>query len=460
MNKFIIIVGLALAILVAPSFVLARTYNPDNVLSDNEYLNSDSMSADSIQEFLRAKGSQLADITVSAFGEIKRAADVFYDASRYYGVSQKLLLVTAQKEQGAITSNYLSEDQKNKLMGYGVYPGNDYTKYLGIFNQINYAAWQFKDYINNSGHYSFQFGKTTMTSDGYEISPYNSATAGLYNYTPNAGAAPGTDENETGSGGNFLFWKVWNNWFSSVHPDGTLIMEEGQVGVYYLYEGKKRPFWSKDVFEKYQFAMDDVVTVSSNEIYGYGTTTPMKYPNGTLFKDPNTGGIYFVEAGKRRAFMSREVFDQLGYDMESVVEVGQYGMDLYPKGNPINNSTDKHPSGTLIKHPRFGGIYLIDNGKKRPIEYKLIFDNQFNWSDVITIDETELNSYPDGSPVLFKDGTLIRDEVGNIFVIEDQKRRHIKGPSVFRNLGYQGYNVIDVPNNIILLHPGGAELVE
>ena len=206
--------------------------------------------------------------------------------------------------------------------------------------------------------------------------------------------------------------------------------------------------------------MDDVVTVSSNEIYGYGTTTPMKYPNGTLFKDPNTGGIYFIEAGKKRAFMSRESFDQLGYDMESVVDVDQYGMDLYPKGDPINDSTERHPSGTLIKHPRFGGIYLIDNEKKRPIEYKLIFDNQFSWSDVITIDEAELNSYPDGNPVLFKDGTLIRDEAGNIFVIEDQKRRHIKGPSVFRNLGYQGYNVIDVPNNIILLHPGGEGLTE
>ncbi|MEW6407331.1 MAG: FG-GAP-like repeat-containing protein [Patescibacteria group bacterium] len=172
------------------------------------------MSRSQIQKFLESMGSGLAKIKLEAEGAVKRVSDIFYEAAKKYKISQKLLLVTAQKEQSAITTENLTEDQKTKLMGYCIYPGSPCSgKYLGIFAQIDAAAWQFRQYLEKAGLYNFQKGKTSKTSDNETVTPKNQSTAGLYNYTPYQGGERGATISDEGWGGNFLFWKVWSGWF-------------------------------------------------------------------------------------------------------------------------------------------------------------------------------------------------------------------------------------------------------
>lgn len=197
-----------------PLFVSAKFFNPDFIISDHNYTDSGSMSRSAIQKFLENKKSGLAVIKVTIDGALKRVSDVFYEAAKKYKVSQKLLLVTAQKEQSAITTSNLTEDQKNKLMGYCIYPGAPCeNKYLGIFSQVDAAAWQFRKYFDNPQNYGFKKGETKKTNDDKDVTPKNKATAGLYNYTPYQGGERGAKIDDAGWGGNFLFWQVWGGWF-------------------------------------------------------------------------------------------------------------------------------------------------------------------------------------------------------------------------------------------------------
>lgn len=455
MSKKILILFFAFIFISLPTFSFAKTYNPNNVLSDPEYLDSNSMSAGYIQEFLRAKGSGLANVTVNVLGRVVKVADIFYEAAKTYRVSQKLLIATAQKEQSAITDSDLTSSQLDKLMGYGVYPGNDYHVYLGVYNQINYAARQFRKYYDNPENYAWQVGVERTTSDGVAVTPQNKATAGLYDYTPCAGAVSGTPPSEQGNGGNFLFWKIWQDWFQVKHPSGTLIREEGKGGVYYLVNGKKRPFWSRQIFDSVARG-NGVVDVTKNEIEGYSTTTPMKFSDGTLLQAPS-GGVYIIENGKKRPIISREAFQKFGYASKPLIQATEVELSLHPTGEVVSVQTEVRPNGTLID-PGNGGIWLIENGKKRLIGDRRIFENRYQWSSIVQISRSEFESYPRGTPVLFKDGTLIRDEAGNIFVMEHGLRRHIERPSVFFGLGYKMENVISLPNWIILMHPGGAPI--
>ncbi len=205
---------LILLFLFFPFFVSAKFFNPDFIVSDRNYTDNGSMSRSAIQKFLENRKSGLAIIKVTVDGAMKRVSDVFYEAAKKYKVSQKLLLVTAQKEQSAITTTNLTEDQKNKLMGYCIYPGASCeNKYLGIFSQIDAAAWQFRQYFDNSENYGFKKGETKKTSDDKDVTPKNKATAGLYNYTPYQGGERGAKADDAGWGGNFLFWQVWSGWF-------------------------------------------------------------------------------------------------------------------------------------------------------------------------------------------------------------------------------------------------------
>lgn len=213
-KKFVQLFLILFLIFVFPFFSGAKNFNPNKIISDQNYTDSNSMSRQGIQQFLEKMGSGLAKIKLKVEGKIKRVADIFYEAAKKYRVSQKLLLVTAQKEQSAITSQELTQNQKDKLMGYCIYPGSPCAnKYLGIFSQIDAAAWQFRQYFDHPEKYPFQENKTSKTSDGQIVTPKNKATAGLYNYTPYQGGEAGATIDDTGWGGNFLFWKIWSSWF-------------------------------------------------------------------------------------------------------------------------------------------------------------------------------------------------------------------------------------------------------
>lgn len=448
---------LSFIFLALPFLSKAATYNPNNVLSDGEYLDSSSMSSSYIQEFLNSKGSGLANISVDVEGSRKSVSSIFYEAAKTYDVSQKLLIATAQKEQSAITDSDLSQNQLDKLMGYGIYSGNDYNEYLGVYNQINYAARQFRRYYDYHGNYGWQEGITRTTGDDVEVTPENKATAGLYNYTPYAGADSGATLQDTGHGGNFLFWKTWNNWFVTKHPTGTLVRENGQVGIYYIQNGKKKPFWSGDVFNANGFQENLVVTVSKNEIDAYSTIDPVKFNDGTVVQAPD-GGVFVIENGLKRAITTREAFDELGYSAENIIPVSDSELNLYKRGDDITSAAKSYPDGTLVRSPENGGIYLLEGNYRKPVRDRLIFENRFKWSKVIDISSKRFAQYKEGNPVLFKDGTLIRDEAGSIFVIENGLRRHVERPSIFAGLGYNIVNVINVPNWIILMHPGGEAI--
>ncbi|NQU99678.1 MAG: hypothetical protein HQ538_02980 [Parcubacteria group bacterium] len=450
------ILFLSIAFIALPFLSHAATYNPNNVLSDGEYLDSSSMSSNYIQEFLNSKGSGLTNVSVNVEGTVKSVSTIFYEAAKTYGVSQKLLVATAQKEQSAVTDGDLSQNQLDKLMGYGIYSGSDYDEYLGVYNQINYSAKQFRRYYDYHGNYNWQKGKTGMTGDDVEVTPDNKATAGLYNYTPHAGADAGATSDDTGHGGNFLFWKTWNGWFVTNHPSGTLVREEGQVGIYYIQNGKKKPFWSGKVFEEYGFQEKLVVEVSKNELDAYSTVSPMKYIDGTVVQGPD-GGVYVIEGGLKRAITSREAFDNLGYKTENIVQSTEEELNLYGRGEDITSKVS-YPNGTLVESPINGGVYLLEGNHRRPVQDRQIFENRFKWERIVSISNTRFNQYSEGSPVLFKDGTLVRDEAGSIFVIENGLRRHVARPSVFTGLGYNIENVINVPDWIILMHPGGEAI--
>jgi hypothetical protein len=448
---------LSIIFITLPLISKAATYNPNNILSDEEYLDSSSMSSNYVQEFLNSKGSGLANISVEVEGSKKSIATIFFEAAKTYNVSQKLLVATAQKEQSAITDGDLSQNQLDKLMGYGIYAGNDYSEYLGAYNQINYSAKQFRRYYDYYGNYGWQQGVTKTTGDDIEVTPENKATAGLYNYTPYAGANTGATLQDEGNGGNFLFWKTWNNWFVTSHPSGTLVREKGQAGIYYIQNGKKKPFWSKNVFNEYSFQENLVVEVSKNEIDAYSTVSPMKYDDGTLVQGPD-GGVYVIENGLKRAITSREAFDDLGYKTANIIQISKQELSLYERGKDITSTTKSYTDGTLVKSPINGGIYLLEGNYRKSVRDRLIFENRFKWSKVINISKERFNQYQEGSPVLFKDGTLIRDEAGSIFVIENGLRRHVERPSIFSGLGYNIENVMNVPNWVVLMHPGGEAI--
>jgi hypothetical protein len=110
------------------------------------------------------------------------------------------------------------------------------------------------------------------------------------------------------------------------------------------------------------------------------------------------------------------------------------------------------PSG-LIAHTEKGYFYI--KGNKR---FKFVSDRAMNsWSlpIIVTIESKVVNFAMNGT-LGFRDGTLVKDiSDGKIYLISDNKRRHVVDPDV---LEWINSDILEVGQKEILVHEEGENL--
>lgn len=223
----------------ASAFINGQNYN--QLISDADFSNVNSMSVADIQSFLVAQGSDLATISSSLLGSGangRSAAQIIYDGEHANDpassgcaqgicldpstgtISAKAILITLQKEEGLITGWKYDSTQTSRLtsaMGYGCPDGSGCNPtYAGFANQVGWGAWQLRwnyemSKAGNSGVAPYIVGGTlpNMTynvpdqnlSGSVTVFLSNNATASLYRYTPHLFY------------GNYNFWKLGITWF-------------------------------------------------------------------------------------------------------------------------------------------------------------------------------------------------------------------------------------------------------
>ncbi len=214
------------------SFVLvlnteAAEFNPDNLISDRDFVNINDMNVEDIQKFLDSIGGILKDYSENG----RSAAQIIYDASHGYGdaagvsfdgiieinastgtVNPKVLLVTLQKEQGLITRTDYSQHSFDWAAGYGY--SDSCLLYVGFTKQVENAAWQLRynyERAQDNDMVGYQVGDNVHLyntlpnpfggSSEQDVHLENRATASLYRYTPQV------------YNGNYNFYRLYNKWF-------------------------------------------------------------------------------------------------------------------------------------------------------------------------------------------------------------------------------------------------------
>lgn len=216
----------ALFLLNTPKVLAA--YDGANLISNNVYLHSQSMSKEDIQNFLAAKGGGLASrsYTLSCYGPESKerqwytaagatcdqnipASHIIYYASQIYGINPKVTLATLQKEQSLITSSNPTAWQLDHAMGYGC-PTSGSCSTSNFSAQIDSGVWVLRYHYerargnntwwNNNSNWTCgtekNFYKPSLypnqnvrfyDQDGVEYRTHfivNAATSALYCYTP------------------------------------------------------------------------------------------------------------------------------------------------------------------------------------------------------------------------------------------------------------------------------------
>lgn len=118
-------------------------------------------------------------------------------------------------------------------------------------------------------------------------------------------------------------------------------------------------------------------------------------------------------------------------------------------------SPTNFPSGIAVK--TVNGTYWIKDGKK----YKLISDRAAESWCFQTANATEdaLSGIKLAGKLGFRDGTLIKNIAdGKIYLISQNKKRHIIDPDSFNKYGLNRSKVIEVSNSEADMHELGENL--
>lgn len=232
-------------------------FSAGNIVSDEVFFNSATMTVAQVQSFLEAKvpaceagytclrdwydttRSTATDAMCSAYpgGGRERASTIIYEVARACGINPQVILVTLQKEQGLVTHTGPSESRYRIAMGQGC-PDTAAcdSQYYGFFNQVFGAAWQFKRYANPPGtsQYFTWYAPGNTWNVRYHpnqdcgsapVYVQNQATANLYYYTPyqpnQAALSAGYGEGDgCSSYGNRNFFNYFTDWFGSSTSSG------------------------------------------------------------------------------------------------------------------------------------------------------------------------------------------------------------------------------------------------
>lgn len=229
------------------------------------------------------------------------------------------------------------------------------------------------------------------------------------------------------------------------HPNGTLVKAKDGSSVYVLEGGKKRPIVNPSIFEARGYKWNEIVEISRAELNSYTTGDDVAlYPDGYLLAGPD-GKVYVIADSTKRYITGPGVFTTLGYSWSNVINVPSAHLNLYSNGSDVS-STSTHPNGTLVKTASGSVIYLLEGGLKRPFTSPLYFEARgYKWSYVVTVTQTELDSYTTGLHInTYPSGKILMNSDSRVYVVEDSSVRYIVTPHVFEELGYKWSNVIKV----------------
>lgn len=128
-----------------------------------------------------------------------------------------------------------------------------------------------------------------------------------------------------------------------------------------------------------------------------------------------------ISAGKRYS----------GSAKSSVAAISKTQLEAYALAGEIagdDSSGGNYPSGTLFENESSGQKGLLENGSVRPIGSEAVLTENFNSANFVKISAEKWAEYPSGGAVGFRDGSFLKDEAENYYIIGEGKKKLIALP--------------------------------
>jgi len=254
--------------------------------------------------------------------------------------------------------------------------------------------------------------------------------------------------------GNYNFWKIWQRYFTRNYLNGSLLQVAGDPGVWLIENGQKRAFLTRSALTS-RYDPSHIQIVSKADLDKYEVGLPIKFAQYSIVRIPN-GRIYLLVDNYKRRFLTPEAFKKMGFNPDEIIQAAEEELSNYLEGTSIS-TTSTYPTGALLQDRKTGGIYWVSENTKAPLWDAILLKTKFKGRKIVPSSDKELSAYQTIDPVRLADGEIVKTANSPVvYVIENGIKRPIGSEAVFIKLGYNWLNILTVSEKLLSLHLEGA----
>lgn len=240
---------------------------------------------------------------------------------------------------------------------------------------------------------------------------------------------------------------------NSGHVEYAFVKYDNSSLVYRVQGSQKRPVNYEAILRSYGYAAQDgkifIAELNSANYWRLDqlpTGSALPFRDGTLISKSATSAIYVVAGGLRRWIASDQALQALGYDRSDVMVVDPALVDSLADGSYIALKSLLVEGSRVRKSD--GTMYLVQNGTKRGFySWEVYRSWGYDGSDHAELATSELDLYPNGALMAFRDGTLLKEPSNpTVYVVEHQLKRPFPSLAVMQEYGYQEADIQVVPD--------------
>ena len=121
---------------------------------------------------------------------------------------------------------------------------------------------------------------------------------------------------------------------ASAYPTGGLLQNNQTGGVYWVKDGKKAAIIDRSIMG-INYPNFGISPVAPDELQNYPNNLPVKIKDGTLIKSDESSAVYVISGGMRRAIISAEAFEKMGYRWGNILTVPGKVVELHGLGEGV-----------------------------------------------------------------------------------------------------------------------------
>ena len=140
---------------------------------------------------------------------------------------------------------------------------------------------------------------------------------------------------------------------AEAYPLGAIVRAPTKE-LYLVQDGVKQLILD-DKLLKFMFASKKIRTATTAQMAKYKAGDPVQLPDGTLARSVSSSAVYVISHGQRRAIVSGELFEELGYDWANVETFSDALINAHPFGQALTK-VEIAPLPSVIPYTPFSPL--------------------------------------------------------------------------------------------------------